>query len=290
MPTGQVVASHSNFFEVLAAGLVYRCRPRGRLKLERARVMTGDWVDFRPAGAEGYIEAIRPRRSELRRPPVANIDQAVVVFTLREPQRNLGLVDRFLILAESKGLSAVLCLNKCDLVSEDEVADAVRYYERAGYRVIPTSAKLSMNLEALRDALSGRTSVLAGQSGVGKSTLLNAVVPGAGLVVGEVSRKIHRGTHTTRTVRLLRLGDGLVADSPGFTQLELEGLTPRGLDDLFPEFRTYFGQCRFDGCRHDREPGCAVKAAVESGAVQAERYQHYLEFLGEVREAERNRY
>ncbi|HEY3315889.1 MAG TPA: ribosome small subunit-dependent GTPase A, partial [Bacillota bacterium] len=238
----------------------------------------------------GYIETIVPRTTELRKPPVANVDQAAIVFTLRDPDKNLALVDRFLVMVERKGLGIILCLNKCDLLSEEEIAEAVRYYEGSGYRIIPTSAKWSVNLETLRETFAGRTTVLAGQSGVGKSTLLNALIPGAGLSTGELSRKVGRGTHTTRNVRLLRAWGGLVADTPGFTQVELEGLPVRGLADLFPEFRPCEGYCRFDGCLHDREPGCAVKEAVAEGRIDGQRYQHYLEFLSEAREAERNRY
>ncbi len=291
MPTGQVIASHSNVYEVLCEDHVYLCRPRGRLKLERARVLAGDWVDFREAGpGQGYIESIGPRTTELWKPPVANVDQAAIVFTLREPAKNLALVDRFLVLAEQKGLGVILCLNKCDLLDDGEIAETVRYYGHPGYRVIPTSAKWSINLDQLGEAFSGRTTVLAGQSGVGKSTLLNAIVPGASLSTGSLSRKAARGTHTTRNVTLLRACGGLVADTPGFTRVELEGLPVRGLADLFPEFRAYEGGCRFDGCLHDREPGCAVKEAVAEGRIDSERYQRYTEFLTEAREAERNRY
>lgn len=291
MPTGRVIASHSNLYEVQAEGAVYRCRPRGRFKLEGARVLAGDLVTFRETDAgEGYIEAIEPRRTELKRPPVANVDQAVVVFTLRQPARNYPLVDRFLVLAESQGLAVTLCLNKCDLLSEKEVAEAVRHYGRAGYAVIPTSAKRSMNIDVLRQALAGKVTVLAGQSGVGKSTLLNQVVPGAELVTGELSRKVQRGIHTTRHVRLLATGGGLVADTPGFTHVELDDMPLRDLAGYFPEFHKYEGKCRFAGCLHDQEPDCAVKEAVAAGAIDPERHQHYLDFLAEAREAEKHRF
>ncbi|MHB0885233.1 MAG: ribosome small subunit-dependent GTPase A [Bacillota bacterium] len=291
MPTGRVIASHSNFYEVQVGGAVYRCRPRGRFKLEGTRVLAGDMVVFRESGAgEGYIEVVEPRRVELTRPPIANVDQAVVVFTLVQPDKNYALVDRFLVMAENKGLTVILCLNKCDLVPEDEVSESVRYYRAAGYEVIPVSARAAINLDDLRRALAGKVSVLAGQSGVGKSTILNRVVPGAELVTGGLSRKAQRGTHTTRHVSLLDTGGGLVADTPGFTHIELGEIRPNQLAVDFPEFEKHGGKCRFAGCLHDREPGCAVKEAVAAGAIAAERYQHYLDFLGEARDSEKHRY
>lgn len=291
MPTGRVIASHSNFYEVQVGGAVYRCRPRGRFKLEGTRVLAGDTVSFREAGAgEGYIEGVEPRRVELSRPPVANVDQAVVVFTLVQPDENYALVDRFLVMAEDKGLAVTLCLNKSDLLTQEEVDWAVRYYGQAGYAVIPVSAKRTMNIDGLRAALSGKVSVLAGQSGVGKSTILNRVVPGADLATGGLSRKVQRGTHTTRHVRLLDTGDGLVADTPGFTHIEIGEIRPGQLAIDFPEFEKYDGKCRFTGCLHDREPGCAVKQAVEAGVIAPMRYQHYLEFLAEARESEKHRF
>ncbi len=291
MPTGRVIASHSNFYDVQVGGAVYRCRPRGRFKLEGTRVLAGDMVVFREAGAgEGYIEGVEPRKVELTRPPIANVDQAVVVFTQVQPDKNYALVDRFLVMAEGKGLAVTLCLNKRDLLPDDEVTEAVRYYRAAGYEVIPVSAKQAMNIDALRAALAGKVSVLAGQSGVGKSTILNRLVPGAELVTGGLSRKVQRGKHTTRHVSLLDTGDGLVADTPGFTNIEIGEIRPNELAADFPEFEKYDGKCRFSGCLHDHEPGCAVKEAVAAGAIAPTRYQHYLDFLGEAREAQKHRY
>jgi len=259
------------------------CRLRGRLRLEQGGILTGDRVELELTGpGEGVITAVLPRRTELRRPPIANVDLTIVVFTLRSPPLNLQLVDRLLALARHEGLEVVLCLNKMDLYSGSDVSHVREYYAGSGFELVVTSAKLRENLEELVKRIGGRVAVLAGQSGVGKSTLLNAVVPGAELAVGELSPKVQRGRHITRSVRLMPVGDGLVADSPGFVNLDLPAVEPRELAGLYPEMAPFAAGCRFADCLHDPEPGCAVKAAVAQGLVNEGRYQGYLDLLHEL--------
>ncbi len=260
------------------------CRPRGRLRYLEEKVLTGDVVRVSRAGPGlGAIDEILPRKNALARPPVANVDQVVVVFAFHEPELDLSLVDRFLVLASAADLTAVLCLNKVDLATQAEVEAVRQVYEGLGYPFAAASAKTGRGLPELRARLAGKTSVLAGPSGVGKSSLLNALDPGLGLKTGDVSRKIRRGTHTTRHVALIPTGrEGLVADTPGFTQLELANMKPADVAWHFPELAALASGCRFSGCIHRAEPGCRIKEAVAQGVIDAGRYQRYLSLLGEA--------
>lgn len=289
MPEGRVVRSHSNVHYVDIGGEVLECRPRGRLRYLEESVLTGDLVKVSRAGPGlGAIDEVLPRRNVLARPHVANIDQVVVVFAFHEPELDLGLVDRFLVLASASELDAALCLNKTDLATPAEVAAVRAVYEALGYPLVTASAVLGQGLAELRGRLAGKTSVLAGPSGVGKSSLLNALDPGLGLRTGEVSRKVRRGTHTTRHVALIDVGGGgLVADTPGFTQLDLANMKPSDVAWHFPEIAELAPGCRFRGCFHRAEPGCRVKEAVAAGDMDPGRYERYLSLLGEAEQAYR---
>ncbi len=278
-----VVRAYSNFCEVLTGGETLTCRLRGRLKLAGHGILTGDRVTIAERGpGTGLVTAVLPRRSELIRPPIANADLAVIVFTTQSPPLNLALVDRLLILARHSGLDAVLCLNKTDLSSPEETAMVVRSFAGARAPLVLTSALTGVNLGELVDFVSGRVAVLAGQSGVGKSTILNVLRPGLDLEVGDLSAKVQRGRHTTRGVRLIPVGDGWVADAPGFVHLDLPALAPARLQEYYPEMAQFAETCRFQDCLHDPEPDCAVKAAVARGEIDAGRYQRYLGFLHEL--------
>jgi ribosome biogenesis GTPase len=221
---------------------------------------------------------------------VANVDQALVIYTIREPEADYLFLDRVLIHVAQVGVSAVLVLNKVDLLAADEVAVFRQVYEQqAGYPVVPISAKFGMGVEALHPYLLDKVSVLAGHSGVGKSRLIRALAPEREDVkVGELSAKLGRGKHTTRHVELIPLPDGgLVADAPGFTYLEFEAMEKRDVPGLFPEFERLRGQCRFDDCMHNKEPECAVREAVEAGEIARSRYANYLLFLKEVEQLKR---
>jgi ribosome biogenesis GTPase / thiamine phosphate phosphatase len=270
------------------------CTLRGRLKrVERTgeRVVAGDRVRIERsmAGAEEQwtIEEVEPRSSALtRRSPgkaprpktiVANVDQVVIVFAVARPDPHLRMLDRFLVLAESSGLDAVVVANKVDLTGAEAARSTFGIYERIGYPVLYTAAKPGVGVEALRDTLRDRISVLTGPSGVGKSSLLNVVQPGLGLRVAEISEAVLKGRHTTVTAELIPLHDGgYVADTPGLRELGLWGLDPEELDAWFPEFGSLLGTCRYgNSCTHTHEPGCAVKEAVQAGEVSEARYESY---------------
>lgn len=284
-PFGLVIRTYSNFCDVRFGHQTYRCQVRGRLRLEGPPVLTGDQVTIQIAKDDSaLVTSILPRRTVLVRPPIANAELAVVVLTAQSPPLNLGLVDRLLILAQAEGLEVLLCLNKIDLAGPDEVAHVEEYYRHAGYDLVKTSAKLGLGLGSLVSSLRDKTAVLAGQSGVGKSTLLNAISPGSDLAVGELSPKVQRGRHTTRGVRLIPVGQALVADTPGFVTLDLPKLEARDLAGLYPEIERHNTGCRFPDCIHDPEPGCAVREAMERGEINPGRYQRYIEFLHELQE------
>lgn len=288
---GIIIRAVGGFYDVQDdKGVIFRCRARGRLKKEGTGLLVGDGVEFTPfTGNEGVLEKVEPRRNLMRRPSVANVDQVIIVCAPQDPPLSLQLLDRLLVLAESQQMEAVICMNKDDLrQGEEELLRAI--YQRSGYRLLFTSALHGHGMEQLTEVIRGRISVMAGPSGVGKSSLLNRLQPGLSLRTGEISGKIGRGKHTTRQVELITLHiGGLVADTPGFSQLDLTGISPKALPGYFPEFNTLAGQCRFRSCTHRNEPECAVKQAVQSGDIAASRYENYLIFYAEA-EAEGRSY
>ncbi|SFJ61743.1 ribosome small subunit-dependent GTPase A [Thermoflavimicrobium dichotomicum] len=293
MPQGQIFKAISGFYYVRTKeGEELECRARGVFKFEKKKVkpLVGDWVEVEKISErEGVVKAVLPRQTELLRPPIANVDQAIVVCSLKEPDFQQMPLDRFLVQAEKEGLDIVICLTKHDLVTdENEVEKICTVYEEAGYPVVITSVRTGHGIELLQAYLKDKVSVFAGQSGVGKSSLLNQLLPDLKLQTGEVSRKIGRGRHTTRQVELLLLPQGgQVADTPGFSQLSFQGMEIEELGACFPEISKKSISCRFRGCLHVNEPDCAVREAVESGKMNAERYQHYLQFLQEMKEQKR---
>lgn len=285
--SGLVIRGYGGYFYVRTREEEHlECFPRGRLRLEEDRILVGDKVEVRRlAEGKGVIEGILPRRNRLVRPPVANVDQVVIVFAAKEPRPDLSFLDRLLVVVEAQGFGVLICLNKLDLVRPEELKPILELYRGAGYDVITTSAKEGIGIEGLAARLAERVSVFAGPSGVGKSALLNAVNPGFKLTTGETSRKLGRGRHTTRGCVLLELENGgFVADTPGFSRLDLRGIRKEELDLFFPEMRGRIPQCRFPGCLHVKEPGCAVRAALNSGDIAESRYRHYVDFLGELPE------
>lgn len=280
-----IIRGAAGFYTVRdEAGREYTCRARGKLRRQRGdleALLVGDRVFFDPEAE--VVEEVRPRTNCLLRPPVANVDQAVLVVSVKEPEPDWVLVARQLVAAESAGITALICLNKADLASAAEL-EALEHCVRAWpYRAFTTSALHGRGLAELREALSGCCSVLAGPSGVGKSTLLNALQPGLGRATGAVSGRIKRGRHTTRTAELMPLpGGGLAIDTPGFSRLELHELCPEALADCFPEMSPFRPECRFRNCRHLLEPACAVRRAVDEGKIDPVRYAHYRLFLEEL--------
>lgn len=292
--TGLIIRAQSGFFTVLAeeTGQTVTCQLRGRLKQGRRLgdiAAVGDVVRFStlPDGS-GIIEEILPRKREIvrmdprpqgeyRQILLANPDQAVFVFACARPSPRLRMLDRFLVIAEKQEIPAVIVANKVDLVGLEAAQELFGLYPPLGYPVIYTSVKENIGLEELRAALRGKLSALAGPSGVGKSSLLNAIQPGLGLAVGEVSQAIGKGRHTTNFRQLHRLEiGGWVADTPGWKSLALWDTQPEEIDAYFPELRPLVSQCPFSDCTHTHEPGCAVLAAVDEGRVRRERYESFL--------------
>lgn len=299
MPEGTIVKALSGYYYVSpsAGGEPVRCRARGIFKKRGETPLVGDRVIFgETANGEGTVQEILPRKTVLIRPPIANADLAVLVFSVVQPDLSLLLLDKFLVHVEHAGLDAVIVWTKTDLIPggpegervRGRLEEATKLYRDIGYDVIATSAPQGQGIEELARRLSGHLAVFAGQSGVGKSTLINALIPGLQLETSEISEKLGRGRHTTRHVELLALpGGGLIADTPGFSQLDFEELGIDEIADCFREFRALSGGCKFRGCTHVREPGCAVTAALERGEVSASRYAHYTDFLAERKEKPR---
>lgn len=278
---------------------------RGRLKQDGVamKLAVGDRVTVEQ-GTRGHawaITEIHPRRSQLsRRAPggargerivAANVDQVVVVFAVAKPEPHVRMLDRFLVVAEGSGLAARVVLNKVDLAEPGTVDALAAPYERAGYPVHRTSVKSGLGLDALHDAIAGTTSALTGPSGVGKSSLLNALFPALDLRTAEISESVNKGRHTTVGAVLVPLVDargGFVIDTPGLREVGLWGLPPHHLDHCFPEFRAFIGQCRFRDCAHDQEPGCAVRGAVDSGGVSRDRYDSYVKLRNETPDPEKH--
>ena len=273
---------------------------RGRLKQDNAvKLAVGDRVHVEPGERGGWaIAAIHPRTSSLvRRAPgtrvgervvAANVDQVVVVFAMVKPEPHVRMLDRFLTIAESNALAARIVVNKVDLASEDAAREKFGAYERAGYPLHFTSTKAPRGLDALRAALHGQTSAVAGPSGVGKSSLLNALYPGLSLRVGEISESVNKGRHTTVGAYLHPLPDGgYVVDTPGLREVGMWGIPSADVDRCFPELRALRDDCRFADCTHRAEPDCAVRSAVDAGAIDADRYDSYLKLREELEAAER---
>lgn len=287
MPTAQVIKMYNGFYYLQVAGQeeLLSCRLRGRIKRNKGAVVTGDYVEYQMLeDGTGVIERCLPRRTLLKRPAVANIDQVLITFAARQPDLNQLLLNRFLVLAEWSGIpEIVICINKCDLL--EEKVDFLQDYVQAGYKLLMVSAQEGQGIQELKNLLTGRVTVFAGPSGVGKSSLLNAVDSNLELATGKISDKIKRGKHTTRAACLLPLPEGgTVVDTPGFSAAELENIDKAQLAHYFPEFRPYIEKCYYNTCTHSHEPGCAVKEAVAAGAICQARYEAYLNILQTINE------
>ena len=278
MEDGIIVKALSGFYYVKTADGVVACKARGRFRLDGTSPLVGDRVSVSldPDGT-GRVDGIHERRNFFIRPAVANTDCLVFVAAAVNPVTDPFLIDRVAVIAEAADCGVLVCVNKCDLDPGDGLAAA---YAKTGYPVVRTSAATGQGLAALRQALAGRVCAFTGNSGVGKSSLLNALCPALSLQTGEVSERLGRGRHTTRHVELFNLGgETYAADTPGFASFDVEMVNAVEKDELqfcFPEFQPYIGRCRFDDCAHLREPGCAVTAAVAAGDVAQSRYDSYV--------------
>lgn len=298
MLTGQIIKAQSGFYTVETERGAFICHLRGYLKRGPRRgdvASVGDWVTITPTGdTTGVIETVNPRSRMLSRLApdpqgeyhqiiIANPDQAVFVFSCAQPAPRYGMLDRFLVIAEKQGIPAIIVANKIDLVGREAAQQSFGHYEPLGYRVYYTSARSGEGVETLRGELAGKLSVFAGPSGVGKSSLLNWLLPELELEVREVSHATHKGRHTTVVREMFPLpGGGYIADTPGLKALALWDIDPEELDGYFPELRQRVAGCAFSDCTHIHEPGCSVRLAVEQGEVHPQRYSSYVKMrLGE---------
>lgn len=286
METGIILKALSGFYYVAHQGRLLPCRARGKFRHAGLTPLVGDRVEYLPLeDGSGMIDAILPRQNQFQRPAVANIDLMVVVASGATPVTDPFLIDRVVSLAESRGVEPVVCVNKCDL---DPGQRLLELYRSAGLVTLRLSAETGEGLEELSKVISGKVCAFTGNSGVGKSSILNALEPNFHLKVGDVSQKLGRGRHTTRHVELFQLSNGaVVADTPGFASFEtdrLETLEPERLAATFREFRPYLDQCRFAGCSHVKEKGCAVLAALKSGAIEASRHASYVRLIQQAQE------
>ncbi|ALV20946.1 MULTISPECIES: ribosome small subunit-dependent GTPase A [Carnobacterium] len=287
MPKGQIRKALSGFYYVYFEGETYQTRGRGNFRKRKLTPMVGDYVEFESGNKEeGILKELLPRKNELVRPTVANVDLGVVVMSAIEPDFSTNLLDRFLVTLEDKAIEAVIYLTKIDLLDEQQLQEVValkEQYEAIGYPVVlPEVMGNEQAKEVLTAYFPNHLTVFMGQSGAGKSTLLNEIAPELNLETAEISSALGRGKHTTRHVELIPLYGGLVADTPGFSSIDFLEIEAAELPELFPEFVDVQDRCRFRGCMHRKEPGCQVQKEVAEGQIQAYRYQHYLQFLEEI--------
>ncbi len=290
---GKIIKGIAGFYYVNVEGMgLYECKAKGIFRNRQLKPLPGDDVRIDvldEAAKTGNITEILERRTELIRPAVANADQAMIVFAAKEPEPNLNLLDRFLVLMREQEVDTIVCFNKKDQLPEEEWKALMKHYEESGCRVLAVSAKTGDGEEELRALLDGKTTVLAGPSGVGKSTIINLLYPEADMQTGSISEKIKRGKHTTRHSELFYVNEGTyLFDTPGFGSLYLGEMEKEELKEYYPEFTKRAEFCRFLGCLHDKEPDCAVKEAVAAGEISSKRYENYQLLLREL--ANRKKY
>lgn len=286
-PDGLVIKRFSGYYYVANDSGIFECKLRGKVKDQV--ILAGDRVRISVIEPlKGIIEEVLPRDMEMTRPAIANVDQVLIVMSFDRPAPNLQLLDRLLLMTEYQGLAASIALNKCDLQGGTLIDDIIALYRKIGYQVILTSTREKIGMKDLAAYLAEHITVIAGPSGVGKSSILNLIVPGSESKTQEVSRKIGRGRHTTRHAELFMLpGGGWIADTPGFSVVETPPMKREQLAGYFIEFENHAAECRFSDCLHSGEKDCGVKSAVEAGEIASTRYESYLCFLDEVIQKER---
>jgi len=290
MQSGRIIKALSGFYYVEDQGMVFQCRARGKFRKDDQKPLVGDFCEFSVENEnEGYIRRLLPRKNALVRPPICNIDQALLVFSAKEPDLNTLLLNRFLVIIEHFDIVPVICISKMDLCDEIEIKTLMQAYELSGYQVYYLSSHKNQGIAQIKSLLTDKVTVMTGQSGVGKSSLLNALDIHLNIDTNEISKALGRGKHTTRHVELLKMYGGYVADTPGFSSLELN-MEPLDIAHSYHDFKELSQHCKFRGCLHDSEPHCAVKQAVKDGLISQERYEHYLAFLNETKLLKERKY
>lgn len=283
---GIIIRGYSGFYYVWDGSQMWECKLRGKYRIKAQTFLPGDKVIISVTDKQKYkavIENVLPRNNELIRPTVSNVDQAVIVMALKDPDPDLWLLDRLLIVTQAKQVNPIICFNKADLVKEEYACDMTQRYRSIGIPTLLISTKKGLGIEELRNFLSGKISVFAGPSGVGKSSIMNMLEPKSKRKTGEISEKLARGKHTTRHVELIPLATGgFIADTPGFSQISLPEMKREQLAEYYQDFIQHSHNCKFNSCLHRDEPQCAVKAAVDAGLINKERYERYRVLLDNV--------
>ena len=286
--TGKIIKGIAGFYYVhtVESG-IYECKAKGIFRKNKTKPLVGDNVEIDILDADkkiGNVVKILERKNELVRPSVANIDQAVIIFSIVNPKPNFNLLDRFLATMEYLDIEAVICFNKKDIAPEEDLEYIKNEYGKTKYKIIYTSTKLNEGIDELKEVLYGKTSTVAGPSGVGKSSIINLLQSEIVVQTGEISEKIERGKHTTRHSEIININDNTyIMDTPGFTSFYLDGIEANELRNCFPEFFDYEDKCRFNGCVHVNEPDCGIKAALNNGKISKLRYENYKELYNELK-------
>lgn len=288
---GRIVKGIAGFYYIDCGDAVYECKARGVFRKEKLKPLVGDLAEITVLSEEektGNIEDILPRKNELIRPAVANVDQALVIFAITDPKPNLCLLDKFLVMMQRQGIPSLICFNKEDIASDAEKKALLAIYEKTPYDVLFVSGKMGDGIDALKERLKGRITTVAGPSGAGKSTIVNHLQESVVMETGEISAKIGRGKHTTRHSEFITIGkDSYIMDTPGFTSLSTADILPGDVALFFPEFTKHEPYCKFQGCAHMKEPECGIKDAVASGEIAKERYENYQIMYEESKDRKR---
>lgn len=286
MPKGIIICTSSNVYQVAEGEKIYKCLARGKLKKEKISPLVGDEVEFTITNSEkqeGVIEQILPRKNELKRPKMANLTQLILVVSMKMPSPDLLLLDKQLVFAEFMGLKATIVLNKVDLEDKEEIDRIAKLYESIGYKVIQTNAKEGIKVGEIKTLLEGETTAFAGNSGVGKSTLINSIFEQELTQEGDISDKNQRGKNTTTSTTLYKYKENsYIADTPGFSTFEINEIPKEDLCHYFVEFVAYLDKCEFQGCSHIKEENCGVKEALEAGKISSQRYENYVKIYNNL--------
>jgi len=292
LPNGLIIKGVGGLYTVINNNKQYFCKARGLFRKDSIKPLPGDYVQYKvlcEETKEGIITEIHERKNNLIRPMVANIDQAIIVISVKEPSPDLLLLDKLICACESKGIVPIICINKIDLVDEEDVNNILKQYIKTQYSIITTSVKSGIHLDKLKKLLNDKKTVFAGQSGVGKSSILNYILNEYIMEIGELSIKLGRGKHTTRHTQFIPIQKGFLIDTPGFSNFDSGLLEEKDIKYYYKEFNQYEDTCRFNGCIHINEPGCTVKEAVKSGTIDINRYKRYIDIYNLVKKAKKDK-